>query len=350
MKYLRIYEHLKERLSSGEWSVGERLPSEWELARQYSVAYMTIRQAIGKLVQEGYVYRVRGRGTFVSERHANSGAVLGIVLPGGWYQIDPFYFPSLVSAFVDYAAEHGYKVLTSKRAEPVTELLHLRELNIRAVACLLIEKSDASEVEILADHGFAVVAINRYPGKRRLRWVAPDNFGGMCAATRYLLEIGHRKILFFAGPHNNIDARERLRGFRAAFRQMGVPLSPRAIIPGEFNETSGYRRMQWLLKRRVLPTALVAASDLAAIGAMRALAEANVAVADEVSVMGFGDFQVARYTHPPLSTVRLPLYELGAESAAALIAELQNSPVRSPLSVVLPCELVIRESTAPPRE
>lgn len=130
---------------------------------------------------------------------------------------------------------------------------------------------------------------------------------------------------------------------------MGIPLSPRAVIPGEFNENSGYQRMKALLKRGVLPTALVAASDLAAIGAMRALAEAGVEVPNEVSVMGFGDFQVARYTHPSLSTVRLPLYELGTESAEALITELQNAPVRTFSSKLLPCELVLRDSTAPPR-
>lgn len=200
MKYLRIYEHLRDLLSSGKWSPGDRLPSEWELARQYGVAYMTVRQAVGKLAQEGYVHRVRGRGTFVSETTSTSGAVLGIILPGEWHRLDPFYFPPIVCAFVDYAAERGYKVLTSRRSEPVSEFLHLRELKVRAVACLLIDKSDASELETLAEYGLTVVAINRYRGRRRLRWVAPDNFGGMRTATRYLLECGHRKILFSQVP------------------------------------------------------------------------------------------------------------------------------------------------------
>ena len=347
-KYIRVYENLKQRLSSGEWSAGQRLPSEWELARQYGVAYMTVRQAVSKLEEEGMLYRVRGRGTFVAEASSNSQSVLGIVLPAGWHRLDPFYFPPLVCGFVDHAAERGYKVLTASRAEPVAEVKHLRELRVKAVACILIERSDMQEVETLADYGLSVVAINRYSGRRHIGWVAPDNMGGMRTATRHLLELGHRDILFFAGPDNNIDARERLRGFRAAYRDMQLALSPRAVVRGEFNEMSGYQRMKAILRRRRLPTAIVAASDLAAIGAMRALMEAGIAVPKELSVMGFGDFQIARYMHPALSTVRLPLDELGAESASALI-EGMHSPPGGPPRRCVPCELVLRESTASPR-
>lgn len=348
-KYFLIYEHLKERIASGEWQPGDRLPNEWELARQYGVAYMTVRHAMGKLVAEGYVHRTKGRGTFVSEARQNAQSVLGMVLPGGWHSIDPFYFPPLVCGFIDYAAEHGFKVLTTSRAEPTVEYQHLRDLKVRAVACILIEEQDVFEVEALANYGLTVVAINHYRGRRRIHWVAPDNFGGMREATRYLLRLGHRHILFFAGPENNIDAQERLRGFRAAFRELGIPLSHRAIVPGEFNESSGYRRMQAVLHRRTLPTAIVAASDLAAIGAMRALLEAGVTVPEEVSIMGFGNFQLAGYVHPALTTVHMPLVNLGAETAATLISLLKGQPAGEEYGKVLSCNLVLRETVAPPR-
>ncbi len=347
-KYFLIYEQLKERIASGEWRPGDRLPNEWELARRYGVAYMTVRQAMGKLAAEGYVYRAKGRGTFVAEARQNAQSVLAMVLPGGWHSIDPFYFPPLVCGFIDYAAEHGFKVLTTSRAEPTVECQHLRDLKVRAVACILIEEQDACEVEALADYGLTVVAINRYRGRRRIHWVAPDNFGGMRDATRYLLQVGHRQILFFAGPENNIDAQERLRGFRAAFREMGIPLSHRAVVPGEFNESSGYQRMQAVLRRRKLPTAVVAASDLAAIGAMRALLEAGIGVPDEVSIVGFGNFQIASYVHPALTTVHMPLVQLGAETAAMLISLLQGSTAGEEYGKVLPCSLVLRETVAPP--
>lgn len=349
-KYFLIYEHLKERIASGEWQPGDRLPNEWELARQYGVAYMTVRHAMGKLVAEGYVHRAKGRGTFVSEARQNSQSVLGMVLPGGWHSIDPFYFPPLVCGFIDYAAEHGFKVLTTGRAEPNLEYQHLRELKVRAVACLLIERQDAAEVEALANYGLTVVAINHYRGRRRIHWVAPDNFGGMREATRYLLQLGHRQILFFAGPEDNIDAQERLRGFRAAFHEAGIPLSHRAVVPGEFNETSGYRRMQMILRRRKLPTAIVAASDLAAIGAMHALLETGVAVPGEVSIMGFGNFQIASYVHPALTTVHMPLVNLGAETAATLISLWEGQRAGEEYGKVLPCSLVLRETVAPPRD
>ena len=348
-KYLSIYEDLKERIAAGEWQPDERLPNEWELARQYKVAYMTIRHAMGKLVAEGYVHRAKGRGTFVSANRQNSQSVLGMVLPGGWHSIDPFYFPPLVCGFIDYAAEHGFKVLTTTRAEPTLEYQHLRDLKVRAVACVLIDKQDTREVEVLANYGLAVVAINHYHGRRRISWVAPDNFGGMREAARYLLQMGHRDILFFAGPADNIDAIERLRGFRAAFREAGISLSHRAIIPGEFNETSGYRRMQMVLRRRSLPTAILAASDLAAIGAMHALLEAGVAVPEEVSVMGFGNFQIASYIHPTLTTVHLPLVKLGAETAEVLISLLTGEGLDKERTRLIPCNLVLRETVAPPR-
>jgi DNA-binding LacI/PurR family transcriptional regulator len=260
--------------------------------------------------------------------------------------MDPFYFPPLVSGFVERAEELGYRVHLADRSEPLLEFLRFQELRVSAVACVLLDHADMVDADALLDKGVLVVAINHYGGARRISAVKADNQAGSYAAARYLLDIGHRRLAYLAGPRYNLDAGERRRGVQKAISDAGLPDHALTVYEGGFLEDSGYERGKEIVRRRRLPTAVISVSDLAAIGLLKAFREEGVRVPEDVSVCGFGDFRLAAYTAPTLTTVRLPIEELGRRSASALIDLYQGY---RPEVHVVDCPLVLRDSTAAPR-
>jgi LacI family transcriptional regulator len=157
----------------------------------------------------------------------------------------------------------------------------------------------------------------------------------------HLLRLGRTRVATITGPQNMIAGADRLAGYTAALRGRGCIPDPSLIVDGGFNETGGYRAMQQLLPLR--PDAVFAASDIMAIGALRALREAGVRVPEDVAVVGFDDLPQAAHTDPPLTTVRQPTYRLGTMTVDSLL-DLIEYPDSSPRRIVLPTELVVRAS------
>lgn len=346
-KYLRLLDQLSERIRAGEWMPGDRLPSEMQLAEEYGVAYLTVRSAVEKLVKSGGLRRIRGRGTFVCQPLPQGHRpTIGLLVPPGWNSMDPFYFPSIVAGFVSRAQEEGFHVYLADRSEPLLELSSLKAQQIEGVGCILMDQSDLQDADALLDHGLAVVAINRYEGGRRIPAVVADNRAGSYAAAMHLAQLGHRDFVFVAGPRWNLDASERRKGVQRALKDAGLPKSALTILEGTFDEHSGYERGVAIARMRRLPTAIMVASDLAATGLLKALHDHSIAVPDSVSLVGFGDFRLTSFTWPALTTVRLPLNDLGRQAASMVLNQLRG--VHEP-SIKLPCSLVLRDSTSAPR-
>ncbi|MBR9988551.1 MAG: LacI family DNA-binding transcriptional regulator [Gemmatimonadetes bacterium] len=170
-----------------------------------------------------------------------------------------------------------------------------------------------------------------------------DNRGGAFAMTEHLLRQGHGRIGLITGPMRNHDARERLRGAHEALAAAGVTAAPELEVAGDFSEQSGHRAALELLELEQRPTALFAANDSMAIGALSALREAGVRVPEEMAIAGFDDIPIARYMSPPLTTVRVSISELGDQAARRLfqvITELTGERRQE----LLPTELVVRRS------
>lgn len=343
-KYRRLIEDFEEKILSGELPPGHRFSSEPALAEEMGVSYMTLRKAFDELTQLGYLYRVRGRGTYVADRvPADQRPSLGLLLLRNWHSIDPFYFPPIVSGFVERAERLGFQVRLADRSGPLMETLVLQQHHIRAVASVLLSQEDLADTEALLDQGVIVVAVNRYDGDRKVPTISPENRGATYRAVKELLAMGHRDIAFLSGPKTNFDANERRKGVEQAVAESpGVRL--RTIETG-FEEQDGYRVGCEMVREGDLPTLLVAVGDLTAIGFMKAMADCGLRVPDDISVFGFGDFRLSGYVHPALSTVRMPLEEIGARAAEALVALYRGLRVDS---VVVPCPIVWRDSTGSP--
>lgn len=178
--------------------------------------------------------------------------------------------------------------------------------------------------------------------------VGAANWSGGVAATRHLLDLGHRRIGVIGGPDDILCARARLDGYRAAMDAARVPADFALLRLGAFSYEDGYRLGRDLLALAEPPTAVFCANDLQALGLYEVAREAGVRVPDDLSVVGFDDIEFARWYGPPLTTVRQPLAEMGA-TAAELVLTLASGQKPAQNRIELATTLVVRASTAPPR-
>lgn len=188
-----------------------------------------------------------------------------------------------------------------------------------------------------------VVITGRRLLSHKLQSVDFDNRAAARLAVEHLLELGHRQIACISGPMNHIDARERVEGFRAAL-SAGAKLDARLIVEGDYLETGGLSAMNHLLDQGRPFTAVVTGNDQMAIGAMLAMHRRGLRVPDDLSVVGFDDLPISQYLTPPLTTVRQPAGELGAQAARTVLALIQGEEVECP---PIAATLQVRASTKP---
>ncbi|MEV2253968.1 LacI family DNA-binding transcriptional regulator [Streptomyces sp. NPDC050147] len=175
--------------------------------------------------------------------------------------------------------------------------------------------------------------------------VGATNWAGGMAATEHLLSLGHRRIGFIAGPPRLLCSRARLDGYRAALEGADVPVDDALIVPGDFYHASGFAGAGTLLGLAEPPTALFAASDQMALGAIEALRRRGLRVPEDLSVVGFDDLPEVSWSAPPLTTVRQPLSDMGKLAARTVLRLALGEEPASP-RVELATELVVRASTA----
>ena len=178
--------------------------------------------------------------------------------------------------------------------------------------------------------------------------IGATNWSGGLAATRHLLELGHRRIAVISGPDEVLCSRARVDGYRAAVETAGLRVDPALVRHGDFHVEGGYEQGRHLLALAEPPTAIFAGSDLQALGVYEAAREAGMRIPEDVSVVGFDDLPVARWVGPPLTTVRQPLLEMAA-AGARLALDLARGEQPTHRRVELATSLVVRQSAAPPR-
>jgi LacI family transcriptional regulator len=263
------------------------------------------------------------------------------------------FFGELARAVEREARAAGYCVVFgNSENDREEEARYLSEFVERRVdGLIVVTAAGAPWVERLpAD--LAVVALDRYPAGWRYDAAVIDNGLGMELAVSHLAELGHHRIGYLGGDPQLTTGRERATGFRAALARRA--LHPAWRSSGPFDLESGRRQAARMLRleSRMRPTAIVAANDLIALGALLACRDVGMHVPDELSVVGFDDIPFAALAFPPLTTVRQPIAELGALAAELLIQRMRRANGhrrRTKKLVTVRPDLVIRGSTAPAR-
>jgi LacI family transcriptional regulator len=225
---------------------------------------------------------------------------------------------------------------------PHSYLKRCRHHRVDGVVLMGVEADDP-EVEQLARADLPCVAVDLEIGGPNTGCVTSNNADGSALAVRHLVEQGHTRIATIAGPLSMRPGRDRLRGYREAIQAAGLAYRDDYVAYGDFYVQSGIAAMSGLLALPDPPTAVVAASDLMAIGALRAAADAGVSVPGEIAVVGFDDVMLAPHIDPPLTTLRQDKHGIGAAVAEALALHVdEGQPI--PTLIELPVELVVRGS------
>lgn len=305
-----------------------------------AVSLATVRRVQELAASRGYRPNAVARSLAV--RASN---LLAVVLP----DIANPFFPLLVREVQTRARAAGYIVVLCNTADdPETELQTLEMLarqQVEGVIAIGLTGIGYDLPPFLATP-MKFVSLDR--SSDRVPWavVQADHFAGAQMAVNHLISLGHRHIACITGPPRILSAEDRTRGYRQALAASGIVPDERLIRQGDFSEESGYRAAADLLTHMASFTAIFAANDLMALGAMSALQARGVSIPGDASVVGFDDIYLGRFASPSLTTVHQPLEDLARTAVDQLVASIRGHRIaESP--VTLPVSLITRESTGP---
>jgi LacI family transcriptional regulator len=261
---------------------------------------------------------------------------------------NPFY-AELVTGIQQLTLERDYTMLLcTTDFDPEQEERYLRLLRAKHVDGALVDGLvlPPERIARFVEDGFPIVCLDRDVNSPVVPLVQVDNRMGARLATEHLLALGHRRIAHIAGAAARISD-ERLLGYQAALAAAGIAPDSALVAMGNFTETEGHDAMQALLAAAPDLTAVFAANDLSAIGAINALSGSGRRVPGDVSIVGFDDVHLSRYTSPPLTTIRQPAGKI-ARHATELLLGMIGGRRPGKLHHRFTPELIIRSSTAPP--
>ncbi len=274
--------------------------------------------------------------------------ILGIIVEN----ITNPFFPELIQSFEEIAVAHGYEILvSSSNSDPVTLTACVRrmlERKVEGVAVLTFGEEEPV-LDQLAHHDIPIVLAEFRLDSPKTSTILLDYSTGIRSAIDHLVDLGHRRIAFLAGPHKLHSAVTRENDFRAAMQSLAMPVDKKWVIECDHTlkgGVSGFAQLQALQSR---PTAVVCSNDMTAIGVLRAAYMDGLRVPQDLSVVGLDDIDFAEFTLPPLTTIRLSRADLARAAFEALRQQAENP--RDPKmqrEFLVSTSLVLRGSTAKP--
>jgi LacI family transcriptional regulator len=275
-------------------------------------------------------------------------ATVGLLLP----DLTNPLFPPIVRGVEDVLRAAGYSPwIINTDNEPEREAAAIESFRGRSVDGFVVATARLHDplLEEVAASSTPLVLVNRRVASPDIPSVTGDDAAGVAAAVRHLYDLGHRELVHVAGPQDLSTGLARRQAFRHVMEELGLTDGPDRIADAAaWSEPAGAAAMEEIVARGVPYTAVIAGNDLIALGCYDVLERHGLRCPDDVSVVGFNDMPFVDRVAPPLTSVRVPHYEIGAE-AARLLLEVVNDPERHVRSIMLPLTLSVRRSTGPPR-
>jgi DNA-binding LacI/PurR family transcriptional regulator len=269
---------------------------------------------------------------------------IGLILGEGQERLAADAFlPAFLQGVTASVHQRGYLLVLQLPEDVPSHEAYTRLIREQQVDGLILSgpRSDDPLLVELAESEFPLILHGRLNGCD-FPCVDVDNAAGASMAVNHLVALGHRRIGFISNaPLSYAGAQDRFSGYKATLAEHDIPFIPELVRTAAFLPDTGRAAMEELLDLAEPPTAVFAASDVVALGAMSAIHNAGLDIPDDVAVVGFDDIFLAPQAHPPLTTVRVPAYGLGWTAAEILISLIQGDQVDS---VTLETELVIRQS------
>jgi LacI family transcriptional regulator len=277
----------------------------------------------------------------------NRSYTIGVLIP----DLTNPLFPPILRGIEDRLEEDGYTPLMANTDnDPERERIDWQTMRARQVDGIVAAtaRRDHRLLDEMAGSEVPLVLVNRRSEDERVPAATADDRKGIHLAVEHLVALGHDRIAHVAGPLELSTGRDRHDGFHEAMRAAGLEPDPALVVVSRaFTEAEGAEACRELLGREDHPTAIVAGNDLIALGCYDVFAERGIDCPGQISVTGFNDMPFADRFNPPLTTIRIPHYEIGAAAAELMLGLLQGREAGD-RQVRLPPELVPRASTAPP--
>lgn len=275
---------------------------------------------------------------------------LGLVIPTSGPRFSDPFFSEFLAGVGNTAARLGYDLLVATRAPGESEVsTYLSSMAAHRVDGFIVVRTrcDDARINLLRERRFPFVAFGRVEGVLDFPYVDEDGAAGMAAVVFHLHDLGHRRLACIAPPAALMFARHRLDGLRSAWEALGMSLRDLVVVESDLTQRGGYQAAGGLLDREPRPTAIVACNDLMAIGAMTAAQERGIRVGRDLSITGFDNTPMAEHSHPPLTTVDQPIYQIAGTLCEMLVRRLRDetAPVEQ---MLLTPSLIVRQSTGPP--
>lgn len=295
--------------------------------------------------------------------HAHAGArslvtgssrTIGLITsrPAAETFISPF-FPEVIRAIGSVLEAEGYNLLLStSHGESSQRDACLQMLRSRQADGVILTTSRLGDglIDALVAEGQHFVLIGR-PADREGRLSHPavhfvnnDNVAAAMVAVEHLISRGHRRIAYINGPQHWVHCYDRLQGYRRGLEEAGLPFAPELVQEGNISQEDGSRALERLLALSDPPTAVLAMDDIIALGALEEALRRGMRVPTDLAVAGFNASPITAWTQPQMTTVRIPIHDLGAMAARMLVGLLHGIPSR-PRQVILPSQIIARGST-----
>jgi DNA-binding LacI/PurR family transcriptional regulator len=354
--YQHIIDDMKARIKNSEFELDQPLPNQIDLAKIYNTSEITSRRALSELVKEGYIYRVRGKGSFIKGISAQ--------------QTEPFAIRTIYFVYYNHLSVEALNIrYWSDMLEMMKEICDENGVNFFLWA--------ASESDSLPDDPYGafvlvtppfnfdqrllegwreerkrIVTVQFYYPHLSIPYVIADNLTGGYLATQHLLSLGHKRTGIILTGKSLVDLNQefslRLQGYRLALQQQQIPFDPElvCVMDGEAeNVEMGYEGFKQLYNRSDNPpTAMFVTSDLKAIGALKSAQDMGLNVPEDISLVGYDDLRISSFTYPHLTTINQDTTQVGRRAIEILLNELPTDQNVLVKDEIVP-KLIVRNTT-----
>ena len=360
VQHRRITEIIKRRIVKGKYNASHKMPSENELLKEFNVSKNTLLKALNALINQGYIIRKQGSGTFVApsveERRNKKIAVIA-------YHADNPYYSKIIRAVEDHAFLKGFGVVlcnskgsSEKESEYVERFISQVDGFIVSPAEQNAEYSTGIRNIVESETPLVLIShTNLNQLTSRTNYVIPDNCAGGFLAGKHLTECGYEKIkiLLIGDLMTREDIKERIKGFRLAMMQAGIPFDDSSILKSQGTDPdNGYMKDAYDMSAKIAAEAenssvgVFTITDQIAIGLLKGLRERGIDVPGQVGICGFDDIELSSQWGIDLTTIAQDVSRIGKCSAEIIFSILENPEDNPPLQqMVLPVELKIRKTT-----
>lgn len=355
--YQHIIDDMKLRIKNGEFELDKPIPNQIDLAKMYNTSEITSRRALAELANEGIIFRIRGKGSFIKDEEAEQtgqSAIRTVYFVYNDLSVDALnrrYWSDMLDTMKETCDENGvnFYLWASGSGDHYTLP---DDPNGAYVLVTSQFNSDQPYLEAWKKEGRRIVTVQFYYPHLSIPYVIADNLTGGFLATQHLLSLGHKRTGIILTGKSMLDLNQefslRLQGYRLALQQHKIPFDSELVCVMDGSNESidmGYDGFKQLYQRTDNPpTAIFVTSDLKAMGALKAAQDAGLSVPDDISLVGYDDLRISSFTYPHLTTINQNTSQIGRRAIEILLNELPENPNVLVKDEIVP-KLIVRGTT-----